>query len=168
MKKFALLTMAAALLFAACDDNDNSKPQNEKETAVDFNKFCDVVMGKACGLELTDADLNSCVETYKAEAKKYEATCKDVGEKYYKCVSNATINDCTGKDDCECIDDDVCKTEIDAYSACMGEPAKEEIDFNKFCNVVMGKACGANISEADINSCVETYKAEAKKYEATC
>ncbi|MBR4984146.1 MAG: hypothetical protein IKY83_00195 [Proteobacteria bacterium] len=165
MKKLTLLAIATALLMTACgdanDNENNSTTPQDNQTAVDFTKFCNVVMGKVCGDAISDADIASCVSTYKAEAAKYASTCKEVGDKYYKCVIHADAQICEDNDTS-------CKAEIEAYSKCIGEPAEEEIDFNAFCNIVMGKACGANISDADIASCISVYKADYDTYASTC
>ena len=153
MKKLTMLAIAAALFMTACDD--------EKDDSVDFNQFCNVVMGKVCGAAISDADITYCVSMYKAEADLYASNCKAVGDKYYKCVINADAKICAD-------DDHSCEAEIEAYSKCIGVPAEEEIDFDKFCDIVMGKACGAAISDEDMASCVSTYKADYDKYAANC
>lgn len=154
MKKLTMLAIAAALFMTACDD--------DKDDSVDFTQFCNVVMGKVCGEAISDADITSCAATYKAEAAQYASSCKEVGDKYYKCVIDADAKICAD-------DDNSCKAEIEAYSRCIGVPAEEEeIDFDKFCDIVMGKACGAAISDEDMASCVSTYKADYDKYAANC
>ena len=61
--------------------------------------------------DISDEDITACVATYKAEAAQYASTCKEVGEKYYKCVINADTKVCED-------DDHSCETEINAYSDC--------------------------------------------------
>lgn len=112
MKKHTLLAIAAALLMTSCGDDEALPIPQDDNTAIDFNQFCNVVMGKVCGDAISDADITSCVSTYKAEADKYASTCKEVSEKYYKCVINADTQICEDNDN-------TCKAEIDAYSACM-------------------------------------------------
>lgn len=133
MKKLAVLTILAALLGTACDDDDTKDSTSGTgtetsdtgtETSVDFAKFCNIVMGKACGFNISDDEIASCLDEYKTTsekyAEKYADKCKDVMDAYYKCVINVKLNDCTGKgEECQCMDDSMCKTEAENAHNCM-------------------------------------------------
>ena len=91
-----------------------------------FDKFCNVVMGKACGYKINDSYMSECVDVYKAEAVYY-GKCMDEAEAYYNCVGNLQVTPCAeDAKDCNCgISDNACKTELNDYSGCVSKNYKD-------------------------------------------
>lgn len=186
MKKFLYVLLASSFLLASCGDddkkdnnnnnnnnnqnqnqnqnqNDQNQNQNQNETtSIDYDKFCNNVMGKSCGHAISDQDIASCKQTY-ADVLKDNAQCKDDIETYYKCVAKIDAK-CNSGEECDCIPDDACKTEVDKASACINKNKGVDVDYNKFCNIVMGKICGYDISDDMIAQCVDIYSDETANH----
>ncbi len=181
MKKFLYVLLATSFLFASCGGDDNKKEnnnenqnqnQNQSESStIDFAKFCDNIMGKSCGEDISDDAMTQCVALYEGEYKAYPK-CSLLMATYYKCVIDAACD--PADDDCECFPEDACNDEVEAAHSCLVEnypddfndSQDESINFDNFCNHVMGKSCGAQISNEGMDSCkaiyIEEFESHAK------
>ena len=141
---------------------------------LDFHAFCNNIMGKSCGNDISNDDMTWCAKIYEEEFVSH-AECADSLKGYYKCISDIQLTACAdpNADSCTCMDalDGVCDEKLDSAYACLVKNYPVEfyednvVDFYDFCDKVMGRACGAEISDDDMRMCSLLYKNEATEYD---
>ncbi len=158
MKKFLVLALSSAFLFAACNDDDKNSTDS-----VDMEKYCSIAMGKACGYNISDDVIAKCKSSFTSDVQAHD-NCKEDLENYYNCMNDLQLKSCDGNKPCACIPDNACASEHKKANTCLSDKYPD-INYNDYCNIVTGKVCGRSMDEGLLSKCVNVYSNQAKNHE---
>ena len=106
---------------AAWNCLSDNYPEQYILDSVNYPKLCSVLLGKACGYNVSDDAIAACMKGYYDAAAEY-LQCAAFAASYYTCLAGAEVNDCTKEDpaSCQCLKDlNACDSEFENYKDCL-------------------------------------------------